>query len=248
MVGLRAHTLVDVAHVARPAEPTFTRTAFRNPAAILVDMDGTLIDSEGLWEAAQRRLADEMGLSFDAGIRASTIGTPAESWLPGWIARAESDASVADLVARIEDEVVDGLRQEVRLRPGAQALLDALATSAKPSALVSASVRRIMDAALERIGPCPFSVTVSGSDVARPKPHPDPYLLATHMLDVDASQCLAIEDSTTGARSASAAGCAVVWVPTSPVPTPEPGWLVLDSLEHFDLQLVGGERLDRVGT
>ena len=225
-----------------PAEQTGPRglhPAFTDPAAVLVDMDGTLIDSECLWEEAQRRLAEEMGLRFDAEIRAATVGTPAEAWLPGWIAKAESDASLSELIARIEDEVVAGLGQEVRLRPGAQALLDALASSPKPSALVSASVRRIMDAALAGIAPCTFSAVVSGNDVPNPKPHPDPYLLAARMLGVDASLCLAIEDSVTGARSAAAAGCAVVWIPTSPISAAEPGWHVLNSLEDLDLALLG---------
>lgn len=228
--------------VSDPAvEPAARRPhpAFADPAAVLVDMDGTLLDSERLWEDAQRRLAEELGLLFDAEIRATTIGTPAEAWLPGWIARAESGASLAELVARIEDEVVGGLTLEVSLRPGAQALLEALASSPIPSALVSASVRRIMDAALDEIVPCPFSAVVSGSDVSAPKPHPDPYLLAARLLGVDASNCLAIEDSVTGARSASAAGCAVVWIPTSPAWTADPDWCVLDSLEQLDLTAMG---------
>ena len=81
-------------------------------------------------------------------------------------------------------------------------------------ALVSSSLRPIVDAVLAAIGTEHFAVTVSGDDVAQTKPNPDPYLLAAELLGVDPVRCVAFEDSETGATSAVAAGCLTVVVPS----------------------------------
>jgi beta-phosphoglucomutase-like phosphatase (HAD superfamily) len=79
-------------------------------------------------------------------------------------------------------------------------------------------------------------VTVTGDDVTRTKPDPEPYRLAAKLLDVDPGNCVALEDSPNGVASATAAGCRVVAVP-SLVPIPSgPGRLVVSSLREVTLE------------
>ena len=98
--------------------------------------------------------------------------------------------------------------------PGARELLDELAGLAVPTALVSASLRPMVDAVLGHIGADHFAATVAGDEPARSKPHPDPYLRAAALLDVDPERCLALEDSPSGIESAVAAGCIVLAIPS----------------------------------
>jgi HAD superfamily hydrolase (TIGR01509 family) len=109
--------------------------------------------------------------------------------------------------------MVPVLAEGVELLPGAKELLVELAAAGVPTALVSASPRSIVDACLGGIGADFFRHTVSGDDVVRFKPHPEPYLLAARLLGVDPEQCVVIEDSPTGTASGAAAGCRVLSVP-----------------------------------
>ena len=98
--------------------------------------------------------------------------------------------------------------------PGAARLLAELAAHEVPTALVSASHRRIIDRVLPSLGPEHFALSVAGDEVARTKPHPDPYLLAAAGLGADPARCAVIEDTATGVAAAEAAGCRVVAVPS----------------------------------
>jgi HAD superfamily hydrolase (TIGR01509 family) len=115
--------------------------------------------------------------------------------------------------------VVDRVREHIPWRPGAQDLLSALGFCGVPCALVTMSYRRLADAVLAGLPPRTFAAVVSGDDVARGKPHPEPYLTAAARLGVPPSACLAIEDSPTGIASAQAAGVPVLAVPLQ-VPIP----------------------------
>ena len=214
------------------------------PTAVLLDMDGTLIDTEPLWERAQVRLAREFGVPFGAEDRAATIGTPASSWLPGWLASAglgSGDEVVAEAAARIEAEVLAAVSENLLLKKGAATLLEELVDRKAPCALVSASPRRLVDAVLAQLDPAPFVGSISGDDVARPKPDPEPYLAAARLVGARPEHTVAIEDSLTGARSASRAGCRVLWVPTDSASAAEEHWKVLGSLSEIDLDaLLGG--------
>jgi HAD superfamily hydrolase (TIGR01509 family) len=118
---------------------------------------------------------------------------------------------------QIVDELLDGVVARVELdvpwRPGARALLDDLRAHGVPCALVTMSWQRFVDPILAQLPPDAFSTVVTGDRVSLGKPHPEPYLLAAAELGLTADECVAIEDSDTGATSAAAAGCAVVCVP-----------------------------------
>lgn len=205
------------------------------PEALLVDLDGTLVDSEPLWESAQQRLAEDLGLPYTAALRAASIGKSAHLWLPGWLRGTGMEHRVAELALRLENEVVAALELEVRLQPGALALLDAIGRSPLPTALVSASPRRLLTTALKALPPDTFDATIAAEDVDQPKPHPQPYQRAARAVGADPRRCVAIEDSLTGATSAHEAGCSVIWVPTDPEAAGKPDWLVLASLDEIDL-------------
>jgi HAD superfamily hydrolase (TIGR01509 family) len=129
------------------------------------------------------------------------------------------------------------LSQKALLMPGA---FDAVNTlrSQMPVALVSASPRNLMDAALTTLPEGFFAFTVSADDVARTKPFPDPYLLAAKKIGVDPADCVVFEDSLTGIESARAAGCNVIAVPHYVEVAHEHRVTVLDSLEELTIEMV----------
>ena len=119
--------------------------------------------------------------------------------------------------------------------PGARRLLAELAAHRVPTALVSASHRAIIDQMLHSLGPENFRLTLAGDDLARTKPHPDPYLTAAARLGADPARCAVVEDTMTGVTAGEAAGCRVVAVPSvMPIP-PAAGRTVVRSLEEVDL-------------
>jgi HAD superfamily hydrolase (TIGR01509 family) len=203
---------------------------------VLFDMDGTLVDSEKVWDVGLRELARRYGGELSAPARTRMIGTSmAESMdiLHTDIAQPWRDPfeSVSWLETRVGELFADGLIW----RPGARELLAAVRAAGIPTALVTATRRQLVDVALATIGSTNFDVVVCGDEVDRTKPHPEPYLTAAAKLGVDVAHCVAIEDSPTGVASALAAGCVVVAVPCE-VALTEPGDAVLvDSLEVLDV-------------
>jgi HAD superfamily hydrolase (TIGR01509 family) len=204
--------------------------------AVLFDMDGTIVDSEKVWDVGLRELAHRYGGELSAPARTRMIGTSmAESMeiLHADIAQPWRDPylSVSWLEARVRDLFVDGLVW----RPGARELLAAVRADGVPSALVTATRRHLVEVALATIGAHNFDVVVCGDDVEQTKPHPAPYLTAAARLGVPPARCVAIEDSPTGVASARAAGCVVVAVPCE-VALTDPGEVVMvDSLELLDV-------------
>jgi HAD superfamily hydrolase (TIGR01509 family) len=123
------------------------------------------------------------------------------------------DLEPADIVEQLLDMVIEQIRVAVPWRPGAVDLLEDLHAAGVPCALVTMSYRRFVDPILEALPEGLFTAVVTGDAVERGKPYPDPYLKAARLLGVDPADCLAIEDSNTGARSAESAGCVVLCVP-----------------------------------
>jgi HAD superfamily hydrolase (TIGR01509 family) len=204
--------------------------------AVLFDMDGTLVDSEKVWDVGLRELARRYGGELSAPARTRMIGTSmAESMeiLHADIAQPWRDphTSVTWLEARVRDLFASGLVW----RPGARELLAAVRAEGIPSALVTATRRHLVEVALTTIGADNFDVVVCGDDVAQTKPHPEPYLTAAARLGVAPDRCVAIEDSPTGVTSARRAGCVVVAVPCEVALTDPAGVIMVDSLELLDV-------------
>lgn len=194
--------------------------------AVLFDMDGTLVDTERLWWEAVEGVA---GRPLTEGDRPEVLGRPVEH-TAHWLA-VTTGRPAPGLAEALHREFADRVRADIVPRPGALALLDALAREGVPTALVTASPRAVADTVLDALGASRFAVTVTADDTEHTKPAPDPYLAACHALGVDPAACVAVEDTETGVTSAEAAGCTVLAVPSlAPIGT-APGRTVVPGLE-----------------
>jgi HAD superfamily hydrolase (TIGR01509 family) len=176
-------------------------------------MDGTLVDTEPYWIAAEHEIVEEHGGTWSDEFAHQLVGNDLlvsatfikdNSAVP-W----EPERIVDELLAR----VISRVTEHVPWRPGARELLSALRDQGVPSALVTMSWRSLADAVVGALPDGTFAAVVTGDEVSHGKPHPEPYRAAARLLGVSAEDCVAIEDSPTGVRSAVAAG-----VPTLAVP------------------------------
>ncbi|MBV6700939.1 HAD family phosphatase [Kitasatospora aureofaciens] len=210
----------------------------RGLQAVLLDMDGTLVDTEDFWWQAEASLFAELGYALNEEDRAQVVGGPMTRVIDYLIGTTGVDLSPADLTVLINQRFVDLLGGGVPLMPGAERLLNTLAAHGIPAALVSASHRHVIDIVLRSLGAEHFAFTIAGDEVPRTKPYPDPYLEAARRLGADPARCVVVEDAPTGVRAAEAAGCPVIAVPSVAAIEPAPGRLVLPSLEQVDLELL----------
>lgn len=217
------------------------------PAAVLWDMDGTLVDTEPAWMQAEADLVTEHGLTWTAADAARMIGMPLLGAAEVLIAHGV-DAPAEAIVERLLGQVVAHVRAEVPWQPGALELLAALQAAGVPCALVTMSYRALTDAVLASAPEGAFAVVVPGDEVVHGKPHPEPYLTAAARLGVDVRACVALEDSPPGIGSALASGARTIGIKHIVDVEPRPGLSRVSSLEQVDLDVlgcvVGGETLD----
>ncbi|WP_397428896.1 HAD family hydrolase [Pseudofrankia sp. BMG5.37] len=188
------------------------------PAAVLLDMDGLLVDTEHLWTIAEEELAASYGRPFTPEMKHAMLGHGVDTAVPLMLSMLGVDGDPAQAARFLVDRAVELFRTPglVMRRPGAPELLAALRAADIPTALVSSSFRSLMDPVLDTLGRDLFTITVAGDEVARRKPFPDPYLVAAAALAVDPARCVVLEDSTTGALAGLRAGCRTVLVPSVP--------------------------------
>ncbi|MEN0083860.1 MAG: HAD family hydrolase [Leifsonia sp.] len=183
------------------------------PAAVLWDMDGTLVDTEPYWMASEQELVGSFGGTWthDDGLLLVGLGL----WNSAEILRAHGVAMEADeIVQWLTDRVQRKLDEEgVPWRPGARELLEEVRGRGIPTALVTMSVRRMAEQIVAHIPFPAFDVIVSGDEVDAPKPAPEPYLKAAELLGIDVRDAVAIEDSLVGLASAVEAGATAIGVP-----------------------------------
>ncbi|MEZ3160163.1 HAD family phosphatase [Microbacterium sp. BWT-B31] len=185
----------------------------RLPAAVLWDMDGTLVDTEPFWMAAETPLIESFGGSWSHEQALRLVGLGLED-----TARIFQDEGVRlaidEIVDRLTNDVMEQLAAKgVPFRPGAQELLASLRAAGVKTALVTMSMRRMARSVVDLIEFDAFDLIIAGDDATRPKPFPDPYLQACEALGVQPADTVAIEDSPNGARSAVAAGSTVLGIP-----------------------------------
>jgi HAD superfamily hydrolase (TIGR01509 family) len=202
---------------------------------VLFDMDGLLVDTEPLWFETEADVMARLGAPWTEQDQEQLLGGSMDNTVGYLLARATRPAPPADVARWMTEGMLRRAAEgRVVVRPGARALLDEVARAGLPFALVTGSQRPFTEAVLASTG-FRFPVTVTGDDVTRTKPDPEPYLLAAKLLDADPGQCVALEDSPNGVASATTAGCLVVAVPTLlPVP-PAPRRLVVPSLTDVSL-------------
>ena len=222
-----------------------TRTAEGSALqAVLLDMDGTLVDTEGFWWDVEVEVFAALGHTLDDSWRHVVVGGPMTRSAGFLIEATGADITLAELSVLLNAGFEDRIGRTLPLMPGATRLLAELAEYEIPTALVSASHRRIIDRVLTTLGPQHFALTVAGDEVARTKPYPDPYLLAAAGLGVDPARCAVVEDTATGVAAAEAAGCLVVAVPSVAPIAPAARRTVVTSLEVVDLAFLRGLMAD----
>ncbi|MCH1866844.1 HAD family phosphatase [Nocardioides sp. CFH 31398] len=199
--------------------------------AVLWDMDGTLVDTEPAWIAAEHALVTEHGGTWTHEHAMALVG--ADLLDAGAYLREHGgvDLTPHEIVEELLDRVVGVVTADIPWRPGARDLLAAVREAGVPCALVTMSWERFAAPVVAALPPGTFDAVVTGDAVRRGKPHPDPYLRGAELLGVDPTDCVAVEDSPTGAASAAAAGCATLVVPHHVPVEPAAGLVFADSLE-----------------
>lgn len=207
---------------------------------MLWDLDGTIIDTEPFWFAAEHDLVRSFGGSWSDEHALALVGSDLLS--AGRYIRdtAGVDLEPAAIVERLVANVNERLRTEIPWRPGARALLASLRSAGVPCALVTMSYRSLTVPIVDGLPADTFAAIVTGDSVTHGKPHPEPYLTAARLLGFDPEACVAIEDSDTGARSASAAGCHVLAVPGHTSIEAGPGRTFASTLEGVTVEFLGG--------
>ncbi|MEJ3657812.1 HAD family phosphatase [Actinomycetes bacterium KLBMP 9759] len=203
------------------------------PAAVLWDMDGTLVDSEKVWTVSLHETADWLGGELSVAAREDMIGSNMSRTLAilfDDLGLPRDSERMAD-AGRFMNERTEALfARGLEWRPGALEALRMVRAAGWRNALVTNTERFLTEMALDGIGREHFAVTVCGDEVEHPKPAADPYLRAAALLGVAAADCLAVEDSPTGSLAARRAGAAVLVVPCD-VPVPGgPGRVLRGSL------------------
>lgn len=173
-------------------------------AALLFDMDGTLIDSTGAVVEAWTMLCDRYGINPDE-LLAVAHGVPARATIARFLPPSEWDAAF-DWIEEAESTMLDG----ITAIPGAAAFVETLESAGAPWGIVTSATPRLARARLAAAGVLVPRLLVTADQVERGKPNPDAYLLAANRLGVDPSSTVVVEDAPAGIRAGLAAGATVV--------------------------------------
>ena len=198
----------------------------RPVAGVVFDMDGLLIDTEVVWRDVQLAEAEAQGLDLPLEVIFSLIG---QRWQVNRRILQDHfgpDFDVEAFIASVSRRHAATCRADIAVKAGVIELLDLLDARGLPRAIATSSDRHVVT---ERLGPGGllqrFDAVITNEDCAEGKPHPEPYLNAARVLGLDPADCLALEDSYNGVRSAHAAGMMTVMVPDLLPPTEEIGGL-----------------------
>ena len=221
--------------------------------AVLWDMDGTLVDSEKVWDISLAALYEKLGGELTHEVRASMVGSVAENTMRiiyTDLGRELDLDAMAESSRWLNDYTADLFEGGLPWCDGAKELLDALTAERTPMALVTNTQRALTERALNGIGRQYFSATVCGDEVTNGKPAPDPYLRAAELLGLAPEQCIAVEDSVTGTAAAESAGCPVLVVPNDvevPAGTRRRHISSLAGLDVADLRAIHSQLITQFG-
>ena len=208
-------------------------------SAAFFDMDGLFLDSEPQWHQSQQEICARYSYSWDDDDQRICIGGPLSrvgDYISDICAR---DMTGPQVVEELTQMMLVKLSTKAILMPGAYEAVERV-RQVMPVALVSASPRILMDAALTTLPEKFFQFSISADDVTRTKPFPDPYLEAAKRMGVSTQSCVVFEDSLTGIASAKSAGCAVVAVPHYVEAALAPRVRVVTSLNEVSLDFLDG--------
>lgn len=198
--------------------------------AVFFDMDGLLVDTEKVWLEIETVVMDRLGGEWTPEHQTHLVGGSMERTVAYMLGVSGSTVSPETLRTWMIDGMVERLAGGVVTMPGAVELLEALRGEGVPVGLVTSSIKEIAEAVLTHVGRHRFDTIVTADDVTHTKPDPEPYLTAAARLEVQPVRCVVLEDSPNGVAAGTAAGCAVVAVPSLLPIEPAPGRLVVSSL------------------
>lgn len=213
-------------------------------SAVVFDLDGTLTDTEHIWDVVRRGLAEAEGLPWPAEATRAMMGMSTQEWSAYLSEVVGIPGSPADAARRTIEAMVAEYERGLDLLPGAVAAVRRM-RERWPVGLASSSPRVLIDAAvaaMELDGV--FATTLSSEELGVGKPAPDVYLEVCRRMDVAPQQAAAVEDAHNGILSAHAAGMVVIAVPPHFKPPPADTLAladaVLDSLDELSVELVDG--------
>jgi HAD superfamily hydrolase (TIGR01509 family) len=220
------------------------------PAAVLWDMDGTLVDTEPYWIEAETDLVTAHGGTWTHADGLALVGNSLLVSGAILVERSGIDLTPEQVVDALLERMVERVRAHPPFRPGARELLEACVRDGVPQALVTMSYTDLAAAVVDALPAGTFATVVTGDAVTHGKPHPEPYLTAAARLGVDPARCVAVEDSPPGVASATAAGCRVLAVPLHVPIGAAPGRSRVGDLRTLDVPALGriaaGDVLDEV--
>ncbi len=210
--------------------------------AVIFDMEGVLVDSEGYWEESRRAFAETLGKTWTEDDQRAAMGRNTIEWARVMQERLGIDTPLEDIMADVIARVLAHYDRRMPVLPGA---LEAVHTAASKYKIALASgsptkvIRHVMQlTGLDRV----FDAMVFGDDIARGKPAPDIYLEAARKLGVPPERCVGVEDSANGVRAVKAAGMVTLAVPNPDFPLPDDvlvlADVVLSSWEAFSVALI----------
>jgi HAD superfamily hydrolase (TIGR01509 family) len=202
--------------------------------AVVFDLDGVLVDSEQVWDAARRDVVARHGGTWKDSATRDMLGMSSPEWSRYVVEELGARLTPEEVNAAVVDAMLVRYRETLPLLAGAREAVLRLAEDFALG-LASSSNREVIDLVLDEMGVAGcFAASVSSEEVGRGKPAPDVYLEAARRLGVPPDGCTAIEDSENGLRSAHAAGMRVIAIPNPHFP-PAADALALADLELPDL-------------
>ena len=203
-------------------------------AAVLWDIDGTLLASEDTHRQAIVHVAATLGVALNEPDLAALTGLS----IPATHARLQQlfglSATAAEWETAVSDAYVN-LIASVHWRSGALEMVERVKAAGIPQACVSNSSRAVVAANMARMDrPDALAFALCRDDVLKGKPHPEPYLTAARRLGVAPAKCLVVEDSPPGAAAGAAAGMQVLAWPFYPELRFLPDAILVYRLEDAD--------------
>lgn len=228
------------------ADSAFSGTFLR---AVLWDMDGTIVDTEPYWIAAERALVEAHGGTWSHSQALQLVGQSLV-FSAGILQEAGVALSVREIIDTLTDAVVARVRENVPWRPGARELLDQLHSAGIRCALVTMSEEPLAREVVAALPAPYFEFLVTGNQVTQGKPHPEAYHSAVATLQrtdpaLTLHHCVAIEDSVPGVAAAVASGVVTVAVPhiiALPEDSRHAMWDTLAGRTVADLEALAAQR------
>lgn len=209
------------------------KTTQNFPAAILFDHDGTLVDTEPLWEAAKQKIAGEFNATWSDEDTRAVLGYSIHETLLR-LQKVGVDLPVEEIEVKLIGYMQEAFAEtEYDFLPGIRPLLEELKDAGIPLGIVTNATTSVAENTAN-MAPGTFSAIIGDQQTQHPKPDPEPYLLGAQALGVDPKQCIAVEDSPSGTQSALSAGMKVIVVPGEVQVPQELGDL---RVNHHDLSL-----------